>query len=366
MSSLPNILLVDDNATNLLYLEIILRDIKANLIQSRSGMEALEATQDIDISLAILDVQMPFMNGYELALRLNEKRGDQKIPIIFLTAAYPDNLKILEGYKAGAVDYLIKPLNKEILISKINVFLSLYWQKETLIKNAEKLRASEMELQQAKEQLVQVNQNLIHAIESERSSISLQVHDELGQAMTALKMDMNWVRQNIGNKEAAKLKLGKMIALTNDVIRKVQHISTELHPGLLDDLGLVAAIEWYCEDFEERTGITCILLLDENYPDSASINLTFFRIMQEALTNVIRHAMATEVTIELKEQKFEVILKITDNGKGFDKKNLTNGNSFGIIGMNQRAQQHGGTIEFSGSPNKGTTIIARIPKITSL
>ena len=133
MPVLPNILIVDDNSTNLMYLEIILRNIKARMIWATSGAEALELTKDEELSLAILDVQMPLMNGYELAVKLNEDRNDNKVPIIFLTADYPNNSKILEGYKAGAVDYLIKPLNELILISKINVFLELYWQKQRII-----------------------------------------------------------------------------------------------------------------------------------------------------------------------------------------------------------------------------------------
>lgn len=360
--SLPNILIVDDNPTNLHYLEIILRDIKANLIQARSGAEALESTRDQNLSLAILDVKMPFMDGFELAVRLNKRQADQKIPIIFLTAAFPDPVKIQEGYEAGAVDYIIKPFKWEILIRKINVFLELYWQKQKLIENAEKLKASETELLLAKQELEQINQYTIEAIELERTSISLQVHDELGQAMTALKMDMNWVRQNLNNTELVERKLDRMIGMTKDVIRKVQRISSELHPGLLDDLGLVAAIEWHCEEFEERTGILCHLLLDEHYPDDPSVNLTLFRILQEALTNIIRHAHATDVKIKLKTLKHGIVLKITDNGLGLPPEKLTSGKSFGIIGMHLRVQQCGGVINFSSSPGKGTHILVKIPK----
>ncbi|MDP4278390.1 MAG: response regulator, partial [Bacteroidota bacterium] len=266
MPLLPNILLVDDNSTNILYLEIILRNIKANLIKALSGAEALELTRNMELSLAILDVQMPVMNGYELAVHLNENRIENKVPIIFLTANFPENSKILEGYKAGAVDYIIKPINEIILISKINVFLELYWQKQRVIENTQKLRTSELELLTAKQELEQMNEYLIRAIEEERTSISLQVHDELGQSMTALKMDLSWLRQNTSKNEAASQKIERMVQMTNDVIRKVQRISSELHPGRLDDLGLVSAIEWYCREFSERTSIPCVLSLEEIDP----------------------------------------------------------------------------------------------------
>jgi signal transduction histidine kinase len=361
MSTLPNILIVDDNSTNLLYLEIILRNIPAHLIKALSGQEALEITKNMELSLAILDVQMPEMNGYELAVFLNEERAENKVPIIFLTANFPENSRMMEGYKAGAVDYIVKPLNEVILISKIKIFLELYWQKQRLVENTEKLKASEEETRIAKQKLEELNQYLIRAIEEERTGISLQVHDELGQSMTALKMDLNWVKQNLQDTEQAPRKIDRMIQMTNDIIRRVQRISSELHPGVLDDLGLVPAIEWYCQEFMERTGIPCELSLNEIDSESVQLNLALFRIIQEAMTNVIRHANATKVSINLTVQP-DIILTISDNGIGIKEEKVESGKSFGLIGMRQRADQCGGIIEFSGSPGYGTSIIVRVPK----
>ncbi|MCK9311236.1 MAG: response regulator [Bacteroidales bacterium] len=362
MASIPNILIVDDNIDNLLYLEILLRNLQAKLIKAVSGYEALKITKNIDLSLAILDVQMPCMNGLELAIHINKNRAERKVPIIFLTAAYPDSSKIEEGYDAGAVDYIIKPLNKVILISKINVFLELHWQQARLMENAEKLRVSESKLLQAKQELEQLNQYQIKAIEEERTYISFQVHDELGQSMTALKMDLSWVRQNLDKKDQIEQKMGKMIEMTDDVIRKVQHISSELHPGMLDDLGLVAAIEWYCGEFEERTGIPCKLSLDDMDSEITTINLTLFRILQEALTNVIRHSKATTTKVDLINQKDEITLRISDNGHGIPQEKLNSGKSFGIIAMRQRVQQCGGNIDFLCNSKNGATIEVKIPK----
>jgi signal transduction histidine kinase len=361
MPVLPNILIVDDNSTNLMYLEIILRNIKARMIWATSGAEALELTKDEELSLAILDVQMPLMNGYELAVKLNEDRNDNKVPIIFLTADYPNNSKILEGYKAGAVDYLIKPLNELILISKINVFLELYWQKQRIIENTEKLRASELELMDAKNQLEQMNEYLIKAVEEEKSSISLQVHDELGQAMTALKMDLSWVKQNLDKSDQTTQKIDKMLLMTNEVIHKVQRIASELHPGLLDDLGLVSAIEWYSNEFFDRTGVLCELSLNEIESSAPNVDLALFRIIQEALTNVIRHANASKVSISLSSNP-DIVLTITDDGDGIPSEKINSGKSFGIEGMRQRIQQCGGTIDFSVPQGEGTTITVKVPK----
>jgi len=361
MHALPNILIVDDNSTNLLYLEIILRNIPAKLIKALSGAEALALVKDAELSLAILDVQMPEMNGYELAILLNEDRAENKVPIIFLTANFPENSRVLEGYKAGAVDYIVKPLNEVILISKIKIFLEMYWQKQRIIDDTERLRISEEETRLAKQKVEELNQYQIKAIEDERTQISLQVHDELGQAMTALKMDLNWVKQNLSDPNAATLKIDKMIQMTNQVIHRVQRISAELHPGVLDDLGLIPAIEWYCEEFTERTGIPCLLFLGEAEPTSKTLNLALFRIIQESLTNVIRHSNATKISVQLSIEP-EISLIISDDGVGIQPDKLDSGKSFGLIGMRQRIAQCGGTIEFSGSPGNGTSVIVYAPK----
>jgi signal transduction histidine kinase len=360
MTEKPNILIVDDNATNLLYLEIILRNIEANLIQALSGQDALQLTQDKELALAILDVQMPEMNGYELAVLLNENRQENKVPIIFLTANFPENSRVMEGYKAGAVDYIVKPLNEIILISKIKIFLEMFWQKHRLIENTEKLKESEEETRAAKQKVEELNDYLIQAIEEERSRISLQVHDELGQSMTALKMDLNWLKHNLDNKELVLPKIDKMISMSNDVIRKVQRISSELHPGVLDDLGLIAAIEWYCSEFSERTEIPCALFLGDSEPEDLQLNLALFRIIQESLTNVIRHSNASKVSIQL-STKPETLLTISDNGVGIPPEKVNSAKSFGLIGMRQRISQCGGHIEFSGSEGNGSSVIVRVP-----
>lgn len=362
MNTLPNILIVDDNATNLLYLEIILRHLPINLVQALSGQEALNKTKNTELALAILDVQMPEMNGYELAVHLNENRAENKVPIIFLTANFPENARIMEGYKAGAVDYIVKPLNEVILVSKIKIFLELFWQKRRIIESTEKIRISEEETKLAKSKVEELNDHLIRAVEEERSNISLQVHDELGQAMTAIKMDLSWIRQNILQPDLVQPKLDKMIQMTNEVIHRVQRISSELHPGVLDDLGLNAAIEWYCNEFSERSGIQCELFLDENEPDTKKLQLAMFRVIQEALTNVLRHAKANKVSIELITSP-EMFLTISDNGIGIPAEKIESGKSFGLIGMRQRISQCGGNIEFKGETGKGSTIIVQIPQI---
>jgi PAS domain S-box-containing protein len=127
---LPNILIVDDSKEMLAYMEIVLKPLKANLISVNSGKKALLLIKDVELALAILDVQMPEMNGYNLALKINESRVGAMVPIIFLTAVYQDQVEIVRGYESGAVDYIFKPVNRAILLSKINIFLELFNQKK--------------------------------------------------------------------------------------------------------------------------------------------------------------------------------------------------------------------------------------------
>ena len=146
MNQIPNLLIVDDVKTSIMLLEAVIRSVRVNVIKAYSGSEALEKTKGIDLALAIIDVQMPGMNGYELAVNLNEERSADKVPVIFLTATFINENEILEGYKTGAVDYLIKPIAPHILLSKIKVFLELHAQKHTILIKAAQLKSYTDEL----------------------------------------------------------------------------------------------------------------------------------------------------------------------------------------------------------------------------
>ncbi len=142
MELVPNILIVDDIDENLIFLEAIIRNIKVNLIKAFSGAEALEKTKGIELALAIIDVRMPGMNGYELAVKMNGERSGDKVPVIFITASHVKEMDVLEGYGSGAVDFIVKPVNRHILLSKVNVFLDLFTQKQTILRDAVLLKKS--------------------------------------------------------------------------------------------------------------------------------------------------------------------------------------------------------------------------------
>lgn len=164
MNSLPNLLIVDDSPENLVYYKNLLKKIEANQIQALSGREALEKANGIELALALIDVRMPGMNGYELAVKLNESRSGTNVPIIFITASHVSEMQIFEGYGSGAVDYIFKPVNSLVLVSKINVFLDLFNQKRTIINDAALLKKSA-------DELIRVNSALRKSEEKYRSYI---------------------------------------------------------------------------------------------------------------------------------------------------------------------------------------------------
>lgn len=146
MKNLPNILIVDDSPENLLYLEVIIRNLHVNLVQALSGSAALEKVKGLELALAIIDVRMPGMNGYDLALKMNEDRAGNRVPVIFLTSNYFSEMEVLKGYDSWAVDFIFKPVSNQILLSKINVFLDLFNQKRKIISEVSLLKKSAGEL----------------------------------------------------------------------------------------------------------------------------------------------------------------------------------------------------------------------------
>jgi two-component system sensor histidine kinase UhpB len=176
-------------------------------------------------------------------------------------------------------------------------------------------------------------------------------------------MDLSWLTKRIPEDQKPVLeKIQEMSNLTGTTLKIVQRISTELRPGLLDDLGLVAAIEWQAEEFQNKTGVECKLTVSaEDIVVDGKRASALFRIFQEALTNVARHAQATRVTVSLKEKDGNLDLIVRDNGKGITKEQISDPKSFGLIGIRERVHPWEGEVEISGKSSKGTMVRVRIP-----
>ena len=198
--------------------------------------------------------------------------------------------------------------------------------------------------------------------EKERYAIARELHDELGQVLTALRMDSVWMYERLKetDKKAAQRALS-MCDLVDKNIQDVRNMAIRLRPGVLDDLGLVDALEWYTSDFERRTGITCIF---EHYNVPAineTISTAAYRIAQEALTNVARHSGANRADVVLRVDNGAMTLLVTDNGKGFSMPELAESEGLGVAGMRERAGLVGGVVEVQSVIQKGSRVSFKVP-----
>jgi PAS domain S-box-containing protein len=202
-----------------------------------------------------------------------------------------------------------------------------------------------------------------HAIlEGEKTRIARELHDELAQSLTALKMDTIWVRDNLaGNLPAATAKLDDMLGMLDTTVAATRRIAADLRPLMLDDLGLVPAIEWLAQNFGQRTGVACTLKVEEEVELHEPYATAVFRIVQEALANVAKHADASEVEVGIERVPGAVVLQVRDNGRGFVPDAPRKPYSLGLMGLRERTQLLKGNIRIDSRPGQGTRIHVHIP-----
>jgi PAS domain S-box-containing protein len=220
-----------------------------------------------------------------------------------------------------------------------------------------RVHARTIELNRSNEQLRNLAAHLQSVREEERMKIAREIHDELGQTLSAQKMDLSWFRDQYGDHKSIFDKAGAMLDALNATIRSIRRICTELRPSILDDFGLVDAMQWQAEEFQKRTRIECVVdSTPENVELDKELSTALFRTFQEALTNVLKHARATKVTARLTKDSNNITLEVIDNGKGIRDEQFYKPQSFGLIGMRERVYPWGGKVEVTGHKNKGTII----------
>jgi PAS domain S-box-containing protein len=223
-------------------------------------------------------------------------------------------------------------------------------------------KQTEQRLRDSREQARALTGHLERIREDERTRIAREIHDELGQALTGLKMDLSWFASRLPNQPALTEKSAAMLKLIDSTVHAVRRLSTELRPAILDNLGLIPAIEWLAQEFQKRTGVVCEFDADnEELTLDEQRTTALFRVCQEALTNVTRYAQASAVKIELTTVGEEMVLRIHDNGRGITDAEARGTKSFGLLGMRERARLLGGTLEIHGEKGAGTTLTMRIP-----
>ncbi|MGA7145887.1 MAG: histidine kinase, partial [Desulfobacterales bacterium] len=218
-------------------------------------------------------------------------------------------------------------------------------------------------LERSREQLRDLASYLQDVREQERTRIAREIHDDFGQSLTILKMDLSWLKKHmIQDQPEVQNKIDAMFKVIDTSLQTLHIVSSELRPVILDDFGLESAIEWQAEEFQKRTGVRCYV-----YSSVSDLDLTkeqstaIFRIFQEALTNIMRHSGATKVDVRLEMSKDTLTLEVADNGRGITETEIGDSQSFGLLGIRERLYPLNGKVDFIGHPNKGTRVIVRVP-----
>lgn len=239
---------------------------------------------------------------------------------------------------------------------------------QVIIRDITARKLYEEELRNSREQLRNLAAHLQEATETERARVAREIHDELGQYLTGLKMDISMLKEMINekkdseDKELLLEKTNSASELLNTTIHSVRKLSSDLRPAVLDNLGLLAAIEWQAEEFQNRMGINCQCYLTvEEITLPPDHNTAIFRIFQESLTNIAKHSNATKISIEFRKDDNYYVLEIKDNGKGISEEDKMKNNSFGLIGIRERTHLFGGSADITGIAGKGTTVSVKIP-----
>ena len=354
------ILSLEDDANDRQLLAAMLsRDgLACDLVFAGSAAEFESAVGREKFDLIVSDFTLPDYDGVSALAAARKAQPETPFVLVSGTIGEERAVRIL---KLGATDCVLKGS-----LARLNTVV-----RRALAEAEErkKRRQAEEALREQAGQLRALAGRLEASREEERRRISREIHDELGEALTSQKLKLMWIKQRLSRlKRAGSGEAGpreRSISLepqTDGTAKRVRRLCTELRPPILDDLGLTAAIEWQAREFQNRTSIECVI-----HPDNVTVDLelepatALFRIFQEILTNVARHAKATRVDVELMANNGHLILEVKDNGRGIPENKLAGGVSLGILGMRERAVLLGGKLGIRGAPGKGTKVIVSIP-----
>ena len=377
----PTVLFINTRALHWSALTNLLADTNGfELVTVHSDVEALQQVRHQDFALILLTVEM---NDFEAVKALRSHPRSATTPLMLISAHDIDERDRIKAYQAGAVDFLCFPLQPEVLQAKLTVFVELARKNLHVQSHADALVMSNRELEaqrrldlesinerkqaeealrRSQEELRQLASHHDRIKEDERKRIAREIHDELGQNLLALRIDVSMLHARTCSTHP-KLN-GKVRAVLDHIdatMKAMRSIINNLRPTVLD-LGLTAAIEWQVKEFERRAGIACELRVQD---DELALDDTYatalFRILQESLNNVMRHAQATRAEIELRRDGGILSMRITDNGIGLYPGCRRKANSFGLIGIKERISALGGTLIIDSGKDSGTTLTVSIP-----
>lgn len=370
MQEVQKILIVDDKPENLCALERILSRTDAEVIQADSGNDALIASLNHHFALAILDAQMPGMDGCELAELLRSQENTRNLPIIFLTAVFRDEHHIHNGYEAGAVDFITKPFDPAVLLGKVTVFLELDRQRaQTARMGAELQRINELEkkvrqrtrtLEEQTRQLRHLAQQLSETEERERRQLAELLHDDLQQLIASAKFLLSGLTNTRMDRGSRSL-LDQVQEVLSEALTKSRRLSHELSPPVLHQGGLLAALKWLAQDVQSKHGVT-ISLQDHMQAEVVSPALTsvLYRSVKELVFNAIKHSGVRNIIIDARADGAMIEIEVRDHGKGFNpdqyRIGMENRSGFGLLSIQERISFLGGRMEIDTRPGKGCCV----------
>jgi signal transduction histidine kinase len=344
----PRILIVEDE-------HIVARDLQQQLLElgyspighATSGEQGLAMATELRPDLVLMDIQLGSeLDGIEAARQI---RTHLALPVVFLTAFAADEVlaraKLTEPY-----GYILKPFTERELRTVLEMALYKHKAEQGLAEGAAQLRA--------------LSRRVLEVQETERRRLALELHDELGQSLTAIKINLqSQARFRSTSPEALGL---ENIRIVDDALQQVRRLAMALRPSMLDDLGLAPALRWLTEQAAARSGYELqfqALMQTARLP--SEIETTFFRIAQEALTNVARHAQASQLEVVLQQSDEDLVMSINDNGRGFEPQASRGlavaGASLGLLGMQERAMLIGASLIIESSPGRGCMVLLSCP-----
>ena len=365
--------------------KITLSIIKEITERKKSEMELRESEQKFkmlfnNINDAVFVTQLSKDKSYGDFIEVNEvacnRLGYSKeeflklSPSAIISQKYIDDFNLFNErlLKDGHVIYDIvhRAKDKKQIPVEINSHLFIYNDNPTILSIARDIterKQAEEKLKRSSKLLRELATHLQSIREEERTMISQEIHDELGQVLTALKIQVSLLANKLNkNQEPLKQKINSLADMIDSSVESVQKISSKLRPGILDELGLIAAIEWQTEEFQKLTNMKCSVALPKDELNLDRKKTTaIFRIFQEALTNIARHSEAQKVLVSLYNHQSNIYLEIQDNGKGITQEQIKDFKSLGIHGMKERAMVFGGEVYLEGNPGKGTIVKIEIP-----
>ncbi|MGZ9163823.1 MAG: ATP-binding response regulator [Anaerolineales bacterium] len=343
---MSTVLIVDDDPSARETLIAMLESENYRLEIAKDGFQALQMIGHIQPDVILLDVMMPGMDGFEVCRRIRSTPRVAEVPILILTAL-DDRASFLQGIESGADDFLTTPVDRQELVARVRTITRLN-RYHTLMEQRENLR--------------KMAERVIAAQEQERQRISRELHDDLGQALTTHLLALRTLQEDLSSPATELFEhLQALYDQSYEILAKIRRLARDLRPPVLDTLGLKLAMQTYCTEFTRRTHLPVVFETDQALPALPDVyNITLYRVLQEALTNILKHAQASQVWVDLGMEDNMITLTIQDDGHGFITGESPS-NGIGLTGLQERLTVAGGKLNISSTPKQGTILSAQFP-----